>query len=86
MEKKKRTPKIPKFNNTEQIAAFWDTHDSTKYLSQTKQAHLAFPKPRHKIVINLGEKQWQRLMRIASLRRLPYTNLIEKFVWEKLSA
>lgn len=78
--------KIPKFKNDAEAADFWDTHDSTKYLSQTKPAHLSFPKPRHKVVIDLGEKQWSRLIRLASIRQIPYVSLLEKLVSEKLSA
>ena len=81
----KKSIKIPKFKNDAQAADFWDAHDSTEYLSQTKNAHLDFPKPMHKIVINLEEKQWQKLMRLAYLRKLPYTRLVEKFIREKLA-
>ncbi len=82
----KKNSKIPKFRNDIETANFWDTHDSTKYLSQTKPVHLSFPKPRHKVVIDLGEKQWCRLIRLASIRQIPYASLLEKLVSEKLSA
>lgn len=82
---KKTVHKIPHFKNDVGAALFWDSHDSTDFLSQTKAAHLAFPKPRHKIVIDLHEKEWQALIRLASIRRLPYTNLLENIIFEKLS-
>ena len=83
---KKTISRIPSFKNDVEAAVFWDNHDSIKFLPQTKSAHwMAFPKPRHKIVINLREKEWQALIRMASARRLPYTNLLENIIFEKLS-
>ena len=82
---RKKTRIIPQFKNNSEAAAFWDSHDSTEFLSQTKPAHLTFPKPAHKVVVILNEKEWQALMRLASIRHLPYTNLLENIVAEKLA-
>lgn len=82
----KKSPKIPKFKSDREAAAFWDKHDSTKYLSQTEAVELKFPKPRHKIVIDLGEKQWQALQRLAHHRKISLNHLLEKLVSEKLVA
>ena len=82
----KRVYKIPEFKNDAQAAAFWDTHDSTKFLSQTKPARLKFPKPRHKLVIDLEEKQWKILQYLAQRRKMSFSRLAEKLVEERLVA
>jgi len=81
----KKNSKIPAFKDDAEAAEFWNTHDSTKYLSQTKPARMSFPKPKHKVVIDLGDRQWHRLIRLACIRRIPYANLLERMVSEKLS-
>ena len=80
----KKTRKIPKFKSDMETAAFWDSHDSIKYLSATKPAHLNFPKPRHKIVIDLEEKQWKILQHLAHQKKMSFNHLAEKLVEEKL--
>ena len=80
----KKTHKIPKFKNDTEAAIFWDTHDSTKYLSGTKPAQLKFPKPRHKIVIDLEENQWKILQQLAHQKKMSFNHLAEKLVEEKL--
>ncbi len=80
-----KTYKIPKFKSNAETAAFWDRRDSTKYLSQTKPASLKFPKPQHKVVIDLGEKQWEKLQRLAQHRKMSFSHLLEKIVLEKLA-
>lgn len=82
----KKTYKIPNFKSDKEAADFWDSRDSSKYLSQTKPAHLEFPKPRHKIVIDLGEKQWEALRRLALRKRVSFNHLLEKLVSAELSS
>ena len=82
----KMIDKIPKFKNDNQAAAFWDSRDSTKYLSQTKSAHLEFPKPGHKIVIELREKQWAALRRLALKKKLSFSHLLEQLVSTELAS
>lgn len=82
----KKTYKIPKFKSDVEAAAFWDTRDSTKYISQTKPASLKFPRPRHKIVIDLGKKQWEVLQRLAIKRKLSFNHLLEKLVSQELAS
>lgn len=77
--------KIPKFKSDAEAAEFFDRHDSTKFLSQTKPAHLEFSKPRHKIVIELKETQWKTLQRLAHQKKKSFSHLLEKLVSEKLA-
>ena len=57
----KKPNKIPQFKTDMEAAEFWDAHDSTDYLSQTKPVCLKFPKPKHKVVVTLGQRQWKKL-------------------------
>lgn len=82
----KKIYKIPEFKNDTETADFWDTHDSTKYLKQTKPINLKFPKPRHKVVIGLGNKQWKFLQILAQHRQVSFNHLLEEIVSEKLIA
>lgn len=82
----KRVYRIPKFRNDAEAGAFWDTHDSTKYISQTTPASLKFPQPRHKVVIDLGEKEWQTLRRLAEHKKVSFNHLLEKLVSQELAS
>ena len=81
----KKNHKIPKFESDMEAAAFWDSHDSISYLAETEPAHLEFPKPRHKVVIDLGEKEWQTLKRIAHREKMSFNHLLGKFVTDRLA-
>ena len=82
----KKDYKIPKFENDAQAAAFWDKHDSIPYIPQTKPARLQFPKPKHRIVIGLGERQWLALRNLARRRKLSSAGLLERLVSQELTA
>lgn len=54
MAKPKRQSKIPQFRNEAEEARFWDTHDSTDYLSELTPVRVKFTKPRRlPVSINL---------------------------------
>ena len=38
--------KIPKFKTEKEEADFWATHDSTEYLSETKEVRVKFTRPK----------------------------------------
>ncbi len=80
----KKSISIPNFENDAQAADFFDTHDTTELLSQTTAVGLSFPKPTHKVVVELQENQWQKLLKIASSRKLSYTKILERFISKKL--
>ena len=80
----KKSISIPNFENDAQAADFFDTHDTIELLSQTTSANLSFPKPTHKVVVELQENQWQKLLKIASSRRLSYTKILERLISKEL--
>lgn len=82
----KKTPAIPNLSNDEQVADFFDTHDTTEMLTQTRKASLAFPKPKHKVVVELQESQWQKLRKIAVSKRLSYTKVLERLISKGLAS
>ena len=80
----KKSIAIPNFENDAQAADFFDTHNTTDLLSQTTMASLSFPKPTHKVVVELRENQWQNLLKIANSRKLSYTKVLERFISKEL--
>jgi len=77
---------IPHFENDAQAADFFGTHDTTELLSQTTKANLSFPKPTHKVVVELQENQWRKLLKIASSKKLSYTKILERFISKELTS
>ncbi len=82
----KKSISIPNFTNDAQAADFFDTHDTTELLSQTTVVNLSFPKPTHKVVVELQERQWQKLLKIANSRKLSYTKILERFISKELTS
>ena len=82
----KKSNSVPHFENDTQAANFFDIHDTTELLSQTTGANLSFPKPTHKVVVELQENQWQKLLKIANSRKLSYTKILERFISKELTS
>jgi hypothetical protein len=80
----KKSISITNFENDTKAADFFDTHDTTELLSQTTKTSLSFPKPTHKVVVELQENQWQKLLKIANSRKLSYTKILERFISKEL--
>ena len=80
----KKTISMPNFNSDAQIADFFDTHDTTDLLAKTTAANLSFPKPTHKVVVELQENQWQKLLKVANSKKVSYTKILERFISKEL--
>lgn len=77
--------KIPKFKSEKEEADFWATHDSTDYLSETKEIKVRFSRPSKKLVsLRLDEKTIKRLKRIANSKGIGYLELVRMWVLENL--
>jgi len=76
--------KIPKFKSLEEERKFWDSHDSTAYLAETQPADIQFPKPKHKVVLSLDDKQWDVLQRLANKKKTPFHRFLEKIICREL--
>lgn len=84
MRKRKR---IPRFKTDEEIAAFWDVHDFTDYIEDTKPAdNTMFVRPKKETVsIRLEEDRIKELKRLAHKVGLGYTSIIRSWIIEKLA-
>ena len=85
-EAKKRLPDFEKMS-LEEIAEFWETHDSADYWDQmedvTDQVH--FKRPAEKTVsVRITEEDLNKLKRIAAEKGLGHTTLIRVWIKEKL--
>jgi predicted DNA binding CopG/RHH family protein len=82
----KRVKKIPKFRSEKEEADFWATHDSTDYLSGTKEAKVKFTRPQKKLVsLRLDENTIEKLKKIAESKGIGYLELVRMWVLENLS-
>ena len=78
--------KIPKFRSEREEADFWATHNSTDYLSETKEAKVKFTRPQKKLVsLRLDEKTVRQLKKIANTKGIGYLELVRMWVLENLS-
>lgn len=78
--------KIPKFKSEKEEADFWGTHDSTDYLSGTKEVKAKFSRPKKKLVsLRLDENTIKKLKRIADSKGIGYLELVRMWVLENLN-
>ena len=78
--------KIPKFRAEKEEANFWATHDSTDYLSETKEAKVKFTRPKKKLVsLRLDENTIAKLKKLAESKGIGYLELVRMWVLENLS-
>lgn len=77
--------KIPKFRSFEEEARFWDTHDSSAFLSEfTPAGEVKFPKPRKRLVsIRLPDSEIVALKRIAARKGIGYLTLLRIWITER---
>jgi predicted DNA binding CopG/RHH family protein len=78
--------KIPKFKSFEEEAKFWDTHDTTEFLDELKEAkNIKFIKPRKRLIsVRMDETQIKPLKEIASAKGIGYLTLIRMWIAERL--
>jgi predicted DNA binding CopG/RHH family protein len=78
--------KIPKFRSEREEADFWATHDSTDYLSETKEAKVKFTRPKKKLVsLRLDENTINKLKKMADSKGIGYLELVRMWVLENLN-
>ena len=82
----KRRSHIPRFRSEAEEARFWDTHDSTDFLSEFKPARLTFPRPKPKVLVSirLAKPDVALLRRVAARKGLGYGSLIRMWLTERL--
>jgi predicted DNA binding CopG/RHH family protein len=84
-----RRKKLPDMRgwSDEQIAQFWETHDSTEYVGQMEEARveLEIPEDFRVISLRLDTEDIERAKRLARRKGVPYTALLRMWIQEKLS-
>jgi predicted DNA binding CopG/RHH family protein len=78
---------IPTFKSEQEEAEFWDTHDSTDYLSNTEPAELTFVDVRpqkRSISLRIDGDTINTLKDIAGRKGIGYQTLIRMWVMERL--
>ncbi|MFZ3089708.1 MAG: CopG family antitoxin [Nitrospirota bacterium] len=77
--------RIPKFKSEKEEADFWATHNSTDYLSETKEVKVKFTRPKKKLVsLRLDEKTIKKLKNMADSKGIGYLELVRMWVLENL--
>lgn len=78
--------KIPKFKSEKEEADFWATHDTTDYLSETKEVKVKFTRSSKKLVsLRLDEKTIKEVKKMAQGKGIGYLELIRMWVLENLN-
>lgn len=79
--------KIPKFKQDKELIAFWNAHDFTDYIEDTKSADdVIFEKSKKDTVsFRLRKDQIKELKRLAHKVGLGYTALIRSWITERLA-
>lgn len=79
--------KIPRFKSEEEERAFWQSHDSTKYVDWKKAERitLANLKPSVKTIsLRLPESMLEELKLLANKRDVPYQSLVKVFLSDRI--
>ena len=82
---KKKLPDMSGWSD-EQIAQFWETHDSTDYLDQMEdvEVEVEVPQDYRVISLRLETKDIERVKHLARKKGVPYTVLLRMWIKEKL--
>ena len=82
----KPSSKIPKFRTEAEEAKFWDTHDSTEFLTEFTPAKLKFAPPQPKVLVSirLAKSEAKRLRLLAEQKGLAFGSLLRMWVKERL--
>jgi glutathione S-transferase len=77
--------KIPAFNNIEEEAEFWDTHDITDYLDELEPANLVIGgELAERLTVRLEQADREELARRAALKGLGPSTLARMWLKERL--
>lgn len=80
--------KIPKFDSEREEAQFWETHDSTQFLSETEPIDAVFvdARPAKKLIsFRLDPAAIDRLRTVAKRKGIGYQTLMRMWVMERLN-
>ena len=88
MKKKKTKLKpVPTFRSEAQERAFWETHDTTRYIDWSKAKRMRFPNLKLStttISLRLPQGLLDEIKVAANKRDVPYQSLIKMWLAEKV--
>ncbi len=77
--------RLPTFRSEKEEARFWDTHDSTDFLSNLQEdTETVFVRPEMGF-IEVRPATWRRLLKEAKRRRTTPQRLVQRWLKEKLT-
>jgi len=77
--------RIPDFRNREEEAAFWDTHDFTEFLDETRPVRLRVGKNLSEgLTVRLDPKDREELERRATEQGIGPSTLVRMWIKERL--
>ena len=77
--------KLPKFQSIEQMANFWDTHDSTDFEGELEEVPGPVFVRRPAIKVHLESREAKAVERMARAKGVSLEELIRTWVREKLT-
>ncbi len=80
--------RIPAFNNVEEEATFWDTHDITDYLDESRPVRLRISPnftSEYRFVVALDSDDWEALVRDAQEASTEPAMLAQTWLKERLN-
>lgn len=83
---KKREPTPKSFSSYEEAAAFWETHDTTDYLSEFRTVDTSSELRTRHFEIEIEEDVMQKLQAVAKQRGLPLSQLTSELLRRQLKA
>lgn len=87
-QEKKETKRIPRFSSIEEMAEFWDTHDSSEYEHEFEPVEFEIAKPLKStwmLSIRLDKETFDALRAIAKPKGLGASTLARMWILEELA-
>lgn len=81
---KTRDPLPEHFDNLEEAAEFWDTHDSGDYEEYFKDVECKFVIKKRTYLISMDGTLYDEVRAIAKKKRIPADKLVSRWIKEKL--
>jgi predicted DNA binding CopG/RHH family protein len=86
MAKKMNKPKLPQTDSIEELARFWDTHDLTQFEDDLEEVGEPIFERETTVTIRLQPEEAEAVKEMAASQGIPDTDLIYRWVREKLQA
>jgi hypothetical protein len=85
MEKAMRQSKLPKTDSIQELAEFWDTHDSTDFDDELEEVAEPVFVRRTPIEINLAPREAKAVQHLAKAKGVSREELIQAWVLQQIT-